>query len=402
MQEQKASARPSRPATDEYAPSESLDARVVPLPMQRRALGVFALASALALIWLSLPVGSGLFLGTLLAFSLLRVYGRLSQRLGRPSLAAVVLAVGSGLVITGALTVLFYLVVERGILAANTLVHGFDPGGPLQGLVKRFEEATHRSPIGPIDLASRAREGAAAAASKLTTWAAALAGLTFSALLTLFFTIMTTFFVLRHWTELVARAERMLPLHPAHTRIVLAEFQKVGGEVFIGTLLTGLAQGVLAGIGYAIVGVPEAMLLGASTAVCSLVPAIGTLLIWVPIGIVLMISERVGAGIFVFVWGGLVVGVLCDYVIRPKLVGGKGHVPTLVTFISLFGGVEVFGLVGLIVGPVIASVALALLQTYDREVCADARRSGHDLSEQAAATERQLAGSTAPGPDEPR
>src|SRR5205814_8230152 len=58
--------------------------------------------------------------------------------------------------------------------------------------------------------------------------------------LVLFFTLMTTFFVLRHWTELQERAERMLPLHPMHTRVVMWEFQKVGKEVFIGTMLTGL------------------------------------------------------------------------------------------------------------------------------------------------------------------
>jgi predicted PurR-regulated permease PerM len=198
----------------------------------------------------------------------------------------------------------------------------------------------------------------------LTSWAAALAGATLNAALLLFFTIMTTYFVLRHWPELVKRAERLSPLHPAHTRSVLAEFQRVGEEVFIGTLLTGLAQGVLAGIGYAIAGAPEAALLGALTAICSLVPAIGTLLVWAPVGVGLTIAGHVFAGIFVLVWG-----VVCDYVIRPRLVGGTGHVPTLVTFISLFGGVAVFGLLGLIVGPVIASVALALLQTYDREIC---------------------------------
>src|SRR6185369_10212260 len=103
--------------------------------------------------------------------------------------------------------------------------------------------------------------------------------------LTLFFTVMTAFFVLRHWSELLERAERMLPLNPAHTRLVLAEFQKVGKEVFIGTMLTGLAQGVLAAVGYGLGGVPEPVMLGALTAMCSLVPAVGTLLVWVPIGV---------------------------------------------------------------------------------------------------------------------
>jgi predicted PurR-regulated permease PerM len=66
-------------------------------------------------------------------------------------------------------------------------------------------------------------------------------------------------------------------------------------------------------------------------------------------------------------WGLLVVSVITDYVIRPRLVGSSGHVPTLLTFIALFGGVEVFGLLGLVIGPVIAAVALAVLRTYDRE-----------------------------------
>jgi predicted PurR-regulated permease PerM len=188
----------------------------------------------------------------------------------------------------------------------------------------------------------------------------------------LFFTVMTTFFVLRNWTAILDWAERVLPLNPAHTRVVLAEFQQVGKEVFVGTVLTGVIQGVLAGVGYVIGGAPEAVLLAALTALCSLVPAVGTLLVWVPLGVGLMIAGRVGAGIFELLWGALIIGVLSDYVIRPRFVGRGEHVPALMTFISLFGGVEVFGVIGIILGPVVAAVALAVLRTYDREVCTPA------------------------------
>lgn len=263
---------------------------------------------------------------------------------------------------------LLYVVVVRGMRVASMLAQGFETEGPLRNALTRFNEAARHSPFGPIDIVSRARGIAAEAALKLTDAVAAVAGATFGVVLTLFFTTMTAFFVLRHWPELLERAERMLPLHPMHTRVVLAEFQKVGKEVFIGTMLTGLVQGFLAGVGYAIGGVPEAGFLAALTSMCSLVPAVGTLLVWVPVGVGLIATGHLATGIFEFVWGALVVGILSDYVIRPRLVGGGGHVPTLLTFISLFGGVRVFGLLGLIVGPVIASVALALLRTYDREV----------------------------------
>ena len=348
---------------------EDPDARIVSSPTQRRALAIFALAAVVALAWLSLPISSGLFLGTLLAFSLLRVHERLSLRLGRPALAAALLAVGSGIATVGGLLVLLYFVIARGVIAASNLARGFEPEGAFRKVLERLDDATRTSPFGSIDVTARVRKVAAEAASKLTDLIPAVAGATLSAALTLFFTVMTAFFVFRHWTEILERAERMLPLHPMHTRVVLAEFQKVGKEVFIGTMLTGLAQGVLAGVGYAIGGVPEPVLLGALTAMCSVVPVVGTMLVWVPLGVGLIVSGHLGAGIFQLVWGALVVGILSDYVIRPKLVGGHGHVPTLLTFISLFGGVEVFGLLGLIVGPVIASVALALLRTYDREIC---------------------------------
>jgi len=338
-------------------------------PSQRRALGVFALAAVSALIALAAPVSSGLFLGTLLAFSLLGAYERFLIRSRRPALTAVLFALGSGLTMLGGLFGILYFVVIRGAAAAQRLSEGFEPEGTLRKLTLRVEQLTGSLPFGPIDLTSRIRAGAAEAASRLAHWITAIAGATLGGCLTLFFTVMTTFFVLRHWAELSARAERMLPLNPKHTRVVMSEFQKVGKEVFIGTMLTGLAQGLLAGIGYGIAGVPEAALLATVTAICSLVPAVGTLLVWVPVGIGLIAAGHPVSGVFELLWGMVVVVGLSDYVIRPSLVGGHGHVPTLLTFISLFGGVEVFGLLGLIVGPVIASVALALLRTYDREIC---------------------------------
>jgi predicted PurR-regulated permease PerM len=340
-----------------------------PSSTQRKALGVFALAAVLALAWLSWPVASGLFLGTFLAFSLLDAYGHLNARLRRPALSAVLLALGSGIVTICGLLLLSYFVIVRGIAALGHLGQSFGTEGSLKTTLDRLDQASAKLPFGPLDASGRLRQLAEEAALKLTSVVGVVAGATFGAVLTLFFTVMTTFFVLHHWNRLLARAERMLPLHPMHTRVMLAEFQKVGKEVFIGTVLTGLLQGLLAGVGYVIGNVPEPGLLAALTAICSLVPVLGTLLVWVPVGVALLLWGHPAAGIFELLWGALVVGVVSDYVIRPRLVGGRGQVPTLLTFIALFGGVKVFGVLGLILGPVIASVALALLRTYDREIC---------------------------------
>ena len=338
-------------------------------PKQKMALGVFALGAAAALIWIALPVASGLFLGTFLAFSLLGTHARFSRYLSRPGLSAILLALCSGAASIGGVLFLLYVVILRSINVIRTLSHNIVQDSTLQDNLARVQRATERLPFGPYDLEGRARALAEEAAARLTQAVPLIAGTTFSAALTFFFTVMTTFFVLRRWPTILAAAERMLPLHPMHTRVVLAEFEQVGKEVFVGTVLTGLIQGLLAGIGYGLGGAPEIGLLATLTALCSLVPAMGTLIVWVPVGLGLILSGHVGAGVFELAWGVLVTVVIVDYVIRPRLVGRGENIPTLVTFISLFGGVELFGVIGLIFGPVIAAVAMALLRTYDREVC---------------------------------
>jgi predicted PurR-regulated permease PerM len=89
---------------------------------------------------------------------------------------------------------------------------------------------------------------------------------------------------------------------------------------------------------------------------------------------VLILAGHPARGALELVWGTVMVGIVSDYVIRPRLVGGGGHLPSLVTFAALLGGAEVFGLKGLIVGPVLMSLAIAILRLYATE--ARKRRAG--------------------------
>jgi predicted PurR-regulated permease PerM len=136
--------------------------------------------------------------------------------------------------------------------------------------------------------------------------------------------------------------------------------------------VTGLAQGLLAAVGYAIAGVPEPAFFGAATAVASLIPAVGTLLVWVPTGIFLVATGHAAKGVLELVWGGLVVVGVSDYVIRPALVGRHSAMPALFTFAALFGGVEAFGLIGLILGPLMMALSFSLLRLFAHD--AEAQR----------------------------
>jgi predicted PurR-regulated permease PerM len=340
---------------------------------ERRALGVFAVAAIAAILWIARPVGSGILLGTLLAFSVQPFYERMAMRTGRPALTALGCVVVSTVGLLGTLGGLSSLFIARGAVIAQALIASLAPGGMLRELAQKLSTRLGRLQFKPDEITAKLHDAVADLASQAAGIAAAVATTTFGILLAMFFAMMTLSFMLRHWATIALRAEDIMPLRPRHTRALLEEFQRVGRTTLLGTVLTGLAQGALAAVGYWITGVPEAAFLGAATAVASLVPGVGTLLVWVPAGLFLIGSGHAAMGVLELVWASLVVVGVSDYVIRPRLVGGHGTMPALLTFAALFGGVEVFGLVGLILGPLIMSVSFAVLRIFAQD--AEERRA---------------------------
>ena len=119
----------------------------------------------------------------------------------------------------------------------------------------------------------------------------------------------------------MTRAERMLPLERKHTHALLDQFRTVGRQVLLGTVVTGLVQGLFAAFGYWITGVREPAFFGALTAIASLVPGVGTVLVWAPVGVALLLGGHLGAGLVELTYSALTVGIISDYVVRPRLVG---------------------------------------------------------------------------------
>ncbi len=335
---------------------------------ERRALGFLALVALASLVWLAMPVGVGLFLGALLAFTLEPLYARLRKREMRAGPAALLCALGATLIGSGLFFALTWLLVTRGIALLGTVRELVGSGGALRNFVDGANARLAAFHINADDLLAKIEDAVLSLGSRMAGIAAEVAGLTFGALLTLFFITMASYFVLRHWTEIVTRAEQLLPFERRYTHGLLDQFRTVGRQVLLGTVVTGLVQGVLAAIGFWITGVQEPAFFGALTALASLIPGIGTVLVWGTVGGVLLLTGHVGAGLVELVYSALIVGILSDYVIRPRLVGREKGVPAILVFVALFGGVEVFGILGLILGPVVATLSLAVLKTYANEV----------------------------------
>jgi predicted PurR-regulated permease PerM len=345
-------------------PQQEEDAEVT--REEHGALKWAALAAALAITWLVMPIGVGILLGMLLAFVMQPLYGRIKPKLG-VAWSALTVVLGATLVLAGAVFALAWLFVTKGVSLARELIAILGPGGMGDELLGWVGRKTARIGITPDELTRRARVFAEEAATRTASEADTLVGALAATLLAAFFAMLTMHFMLRNWETVSLRAQETFPLRPDYTRALFSEFRRVGRTTLMGTIVTGVAQGFLATIGFWIAGLPEPIFFGAATAIASLVPAVGTMLVWVPAGVVLIVMGQPGRGIFELVWGSLLVVALSDYVIRPRLVGGESEVPSLVTFAALFGGVEVFGLKGLIVGPVVMSLAIAVLRLYASE-----------------------------------
>jgi len=333
---------------------------------QRRALRWSVLLAVAAILWLVRPVGMGVFLGILMAFAFQPVHEWVLRHLPRAP-AALITVLASTVIVAVTFGGLLWLLVKGGISFGAEVVASLASGGMVRSVVASVSRLTSRVGITGEDLATRIRQLAETAVSRAASLAEAAASMTASALLVFFFTMLTMYFVLTHWGSATKAAQQTLPLRPDYTRRLLEEFRVVGRTTLLGTVVSGFTQGLLATLGYWIAGMPHPLFFGAATAVASLVPAVGTMLVWIPAGIVLILLGHVWQGIFLLVWGAAIITSLNDYVIRPRLVGHQAGVSALATFIALFGGVEALGLKGLIVGPVVMSLAIVVLRLYAEE-----------------------------------
>ena len=179
--------------------------------------------------------------------------------------------------------------------------------------------------------------------------------------------ILTLFFLYRdgdaiaHQSRIVARqffGDRLDPYARATGMMTRA--------VLYGLLTTAFAQGLMAGIGYRVVGLDGPVLLGVLTGVLSAIPAIGTGIVWAPLGVWLLVNGSVGKGVLLLVWGFVLVHPI-DNVLRPLLISNVTRVPFLLVLFGAIGGLATFGLVGIFVGPVLLGIAMALWREWATE-----------------------------------
>jgi len=173
----------------------------------------------------------------------------------------------------------------------------------------------------------------------------------------------TMYFFQMDGNKLMRKILYYLPLNSVDENRMLDRFTSVTRATLKGTLLIGVLQGGLAGAAFSIVGIDNAVFWGTVMAVLSIIPSVGSAIVWLPAAIILIIQGSVTGGIGLMVFCGVVVGSL-DNVLRPILVGKDTKMHELMIFFGTLGGIMMFGITGIFIGPLIASLFITIWDLY--------------------------------------
>jgi predicted PurR-regulated permease PerM len=171
------------------------------------------------------------------------------------------------------------------------------------------------------------------------------------------------FFLFRDRAQALEFLRSLLPLRDDETTELLHRLDDTIYATALGRLVIAAIQGILAGLAYWALGVPEAILWAFITAIMALIPAFGTILVWAPIALYLGFTGHWGKAALLALWGGLIVSIIDDF-LYPILVGTRLRSHTVTILIGILGGVALFGITGLILGPIIFTLAGTLLEFW--------------------------------------
>lgn len=167
--------------------------------------------------------------------------------------------------------------------------------------------------------------------------------------------------------RLVARVRMALPLPEGETEALLEVFRRTSLAILKGNFVVALVQGALTGLLFMVVGLPSPVLFGVVAGLCSLVPSVGSALVWVPGAIALAAMGSWGSAIVVVLVGALVISMV-DNVLRPVLVGRDTGMHDLLVLLTTLGGISFFGPLGILFGPLVGAAFLALLERHEKRL----------------------------------
>jgi len=214
-----------------------------------------------------------------------------------------------------------------------------------------------------VDLPGLVRQGAGRAGEYMATGLGAIIRDVVLFLFELFVMLFALFYFLRDGDKILHRFRRLLPFNETMTERMLAEARELIFASVTTSLVIALVQAILCGGAFAVVGLGSPIFWGVVMGFLSLLPVVGAWPIWIPAAIWLVSTGHVGRAVILAIICGALGGVI-DSILRPALVGGRASLNGLLVFISVLGGIAVFGVLGVILGPIVVATAVGILDVY--------------------------------------
>jgi predicted PurR-regulated permease PerM len=175
--------------------------------------------------------------------------------------------------------------------------------------------------------------------------------------------LFTFFFAIRDSTELKEYVSNLSPFSKATEVKFLKEFRGITNAIVFGQVLIGILQGLALGFGLFILGVPKALVLTVIAMIVSVIPVLGSWIVWLPLGLILLITGSTFSGVFIMLYGALFVSTI-DNLLRPYLLARSSNLPVALGVIGTIGGLYLFGIAGLVLGPLILAYGLIIIDFY--------------------------------------
>jgi len=178
-----------------------------------------------------------------------------------------------------------------------------------------------------------------------------------------FFALLSLYYLFKDGNRLLDRLKAIAPIPSKERELILLRFKEMIYATIYGGMVVAIIQGLLGGLIFGVLGIPSPVLWGTAMSLLSFIPVGGTALIWVPASLLFILQGSFLKGIILLLFGAFVISMV-DNFLRPKLISSKTKIHPLLLFFSVLGGIQAFGMIGLVAGPLITTLCLTLIEIY--------------------------------------
>ncbi len=324
-----------------------------PIDIKRGIVGAIIVGVFILAFLILRPIVVPILLGLLFSYVFSPVYKKIASKIKRKSIAALIVLL---IIIIAIAIPIIYLVpiLVKQVFETYVLLQNFN----FLELLNKFMQPELSSSLA-LNLDNIIGKAFSTLLSQFTTILVNLPSLLLQFAVFLF----TLFFAIRDADKLGNYISTLSPFSSTTERKILKEFRGITNAIVFGQVLIGIIQGLALGAGLFFLGVPNVLSLTFIASIVSMIPLLGSWLVWLPTGIILLVAGKTFAGIFLLAYGALFVSTI-DNLLRPYILSRQSNLPIALSVIGTIGGLYFFGIPGLLLGPLVFAYALIIIEFY--------------------------------------